>query len=72
MLLHTHRPPLLVSTMSCLWQLGNHIPGSTNDFHQNAQYGTLLNITYTNLGGGPTTRYNDFRNILSTNPCPAG
>jgi hypothetical protein len=53
----------------CLWQLGNHIPGSTNDFGQNAQYGTLLNLTYTTTGGGPTTRYNDFRQILSNNPC---
>jgi len=57
---------------ACLWQLGNHIPGSTNDFGQNAQYGTLLNLTYTTTGGGPTTRYNDFRQVLSTNPCPAG
>ena len=55
----------------CLWQLGNHIPGSLNDFGQNAQYGSLLNITYTDIGGGPTTRYNDFRQILSTNPCPS-
>src|SRR5579885_250179 len=55
----------------CVWQLGNHIPGSMNDFHQNQQYGTLLNLTYTTLGGGPTTRYNDFRQILSSNPCPA-
>jgi hypothetical protein len=53
----------------CLWQLGNHIPGSLNDFGQNAQYGTLLNLTYTTTGGGPTTRYNDFRQVLSTNPC---
>jgi hypothetical protein len=59
------------SGTSCLWQLGNHIPGSTNDFGQNAQYGTLLNLTYTLVGGGgvPTTRFNDFRQILSTNPC---
>ncbi len=55
----------------CVWQLGNHIPGSMNDFHQNQQYGTLLNLTYTALGGGPTTRYNDFRQVLSSNPCPA-
>lgn len=53
----------------CTWRLGNHIPGSTNDFGQNAQYGTLLNLTYTALGGAPTTRYNDFRQILSKNPC---
>ena len=57
------------SGSSCMWQLGNHIPGSTNDFGQNAQYGTLLNTTYTTVGGGPTTRYNNFRQILSTNPC---
>jgi hypothetical protein len=55
----------------CVWQEGNHIPGSINDFHQNQQYGTLLNITYTTVGGGPTTRYNDFRQILSKNPCQA-
>ncbi len=57
------------SSSQCVWQLGNHIPGSSNDFGQNAQYGTLLNLTYTTTGGGPTTRYNDFRQILSTNPC---
>jgi len=53
----------------CVWQIGNHIPGSKNDFGQNQQYGTLLNLTYTAVGGGPTTRYNDFRMILSKNPC---
>src|SRR5262249_7809677 len=26
----------------CVWRFGNHIPGSKNDFGQNAQYGTLL------------------------------
>ncbi|HVB72463.1 MAG TPA: hypothetical protein VNE38_02810 [Ktedonobacteraceae bacterium] len=56
---------------SCVWQLGNHIPGSKNDFGQNAQYGTLLNSTYTAVGGGVTTRYNNFRQILSKNPCAA-
>ena len=53
----------------CWWQFGNHIPGSAKDFGQDAQYGTLLNITYTDVGGHPTTRYNDFRNILNNNPC---
>ena len=56
---------------SCVWQLGNHIPGSKNDFGQNAQYGTLLNSTYTAVGGGVITRYNNFRQILSKNPCAA-
>lgn len=55
----------------CLWQLGNHIPGSSRDFGQNAQWGTLLNVTYTAIGGGQTTRYNDFRQILDVNPCQA-
>ena len=53
----------------CVWQIGNHIPGSKNDFGQNQQYGTLLNLTYTAAGGSQTTRYNDFRQILSKNPC---
>jgi hypothetical protein len=57
---------------SCVWQLGNHIPGSTNDFGQNNQYGQLLSNTYTTTGGGATSRYNDFRQIFSSNPCPAG
>src|SRR5438552_14855285 len=34
---------------------------------QNAQYGTLLNLTYTGLGGHPVTIIEDFRNILSQN-----
>ncbi len=55
----------------CTWRLGNHLPNSSNDFGQNAQYGTLLNLTYTTTGGGPTTRYNDFRQIFSSNPCKA-
>ncbi|GAC1377839.1 MAG: hypothetical protein NVSMB33_00340 [Ktedonobacteraceae bacterium] len=53
----------------CTWVLGAHTPGSTNSFGENAQYGTLLNVTYTNIGGGPTTRYNDFRQVFSYNPC---
>lgn len=53
----------------CTWMLGNHIPGSKNDFGQNQQYGTLLNLTYTAVGGGQTTRYNDFRQVFSKNPC---
>jgi len=54
---------------SCWWQFGNHIPGSHSDFGQQAQYGSLLNVTYTGFGGHPTTRYNDFRKVLSSNPC---
>jgi hypothetical protein len=55
----------------CRWQFGSHIPGSTNDFGQNTEYGTLLNANYIRFGGGGTTltRFNTFRDILSTNPC---
>lgn len=55
----------------CVWQFGNHLPGSSNDFKQNQQYGTLLALSYTGLGGGPVIAYEDFRQILSHNPCPA-
>lgn len=58
-------------TGGCVWQIGNHIPGSKNDFGQNQQYGTLLNTVYTGVGGGPIVRYNDFRQIFSKNPCLA-
>jgi hypothetical protein len=56
---------------NCRWQFGNHIPGSTNDFGQNAQYGPLLNANYILFGGGgaSVTRFNSFRKILSRNPC---
>ena len=58
----------------CTWLLGNDIPGLTqNDFGQNSQYGSLLSLTYLAFGGGGTTlhRFNNFRQILSPNPCPA-
>jgi hypothetical protein len=52
----------------CYWQFGNDIPGELSDFGQNAQYGTLLQQSYTNIGGGSSPSYNDFRNIMN-NPC---
>jgi hypothetical protein len=55
----------------CAWRIGNHIPGSTNDFGQVNQYGGLLALSFTNTGGGPVTAFEDFRQILSHNPCPA-
>src|SRR5439155_14866518 len=58
-----------VNEDTCVWRIGNHIPGSTNDFGQNQQYGTLLNLTYIAPGGGSFTRFNNFRQILSKNPC---
>jgi hypothetical protein len=54
----------------CAWQFGNTTPGTTRDFGRNAQYGTLLPLTYLAFGGGGSTvvRFNDFRNIID-NPC---
>jgi hypothetical protein len=55
---------------TCTWQFGNTTPETTRDFARNAQYGTLLPLTYLAFGGGGSTivRYNDFRNIIG-NPC---
>jgi len=61
----------------CFWQLGgDHIPGTTNDFggSSTTAFGSLLVSDYpTFFGGVPTvtTRYNNFRNVVSSNPCPA-
>ncbi|MGH2505976.1 MAG: hypothetical protein ACRDHZ_00925 [Ktedonobacteraceae bacterium] len=52
----------------CSWMEGNHIPG-TRDFGRNAQYGSLLPLVYTNTGGTSITRFNDFRQVISHNPC---
>jgi hypothetical protein len=56
----------------CVWQFGNRIPGQLTDFGRNAGYGSLLALSYTQKGGGSVHSYQDFRNILATNPCPAG
>ena len=58
----------------CMWQLGgNFIPGTTNNFGGNsaAEFGPLLPLAYPAANGLPTFRYNDFRNVLGSNPCPA-
>ena len=55
----------------CVWQLGGaNIPGTTNTFggSSTAEYGPLLVLAYP-APGGPTLRYNNFRQILSSNPC---
>jgi hypothetical protein len=60
----------------CMWQEGGpYIPGTTNTFGGSAQaeFGPLEKVTYPTAPFGLlTVRYNDFRRILSTNPCPAG
>jgi len=57
---------------ACAWALGNDIPNHTvNDFGGVAQYGPLLRLTYPLFGGlgATTSRFNDFRQVLNTNPC---
>jgi hypothetical protein len=59
---------------TCIWQQGGaNIPGTTNTFggSSTTEYGGLLNSPYPNTGFTITERYNNFRNILSNNPCPA-
>jgi hypothetical protein len=59
---------------NCSWIIGNDVPGHTiSDFGGNSQYGNLLSLRYLVFGGlGATrTRFNDFRQVLSANPCAA-
>jgi hypothetical protein len=57
----------------CVWQFGATPPGTRNDFGQNAGYGSLLFNSYLIFGGGGASHQltNDFRNVFSSNPCPA-
>jgi hypothetical protein len=58
----------------CQWQLGGQfIPGTTNNFGGNsaAEFGPLLSLAYPAANGQPTFRYNNFRNVLGSNPCQA-
>ncbi len=55
----------------CVWQLGGaSIPGSTNTFggSSTTAFGPLLFLKYPGPGF-VITRTNDFRNVLSSNPC---
>ncbi|HLZ60878.1 MAG TPA: hypothetical protein VKR06_28345 [Ktedonosporobacter sp.] len=54
---------------TCTWGLGNHIPGNTNDFGRNNQYGPLLDLAYTGTGGTVIHRFNDFRQVFNMNAC---
>jgi hypothetical protein len=58
--------------VGCQWQLGGtHIPGTTLAFGgtSTAEYGPLLFLTYPGPGFAPIHRTNDFRRVLSSNPC---
>jgi hypothetical protein len=59
---------------TCIWQQGGaNIPGTTNNFggSSTTEFGGLLASPYPAAGFTITQRYNNFRNILSNNPCPA-
>ena len=59
----------------CAWQEGGtHIPGTTNTFGgtSTAEYGPLLALYYAGFPGFPAQSIiEDYRNVLSTNPCPS-
>jgi hypothetical protein len=56
----------------CAWEIGNDVPGEISNFGRNAGYGTPFPQTYTTVGGGSRVFFEDFRNDLSSNPCPQG
>jgi hypothetical protein len=56
----------------CVWQLGGtNIKGTTNTFGGNstAEYGALLFSFYPNPNPAIRLRANNYRNVLSSNPC---
>jgi hypothetical protein len=60
------------ASVGCFWQLGGaHIPGTTNTFGGSsaAEFGPLLFLDYPGPGFTPIHRTNDFRQVLSANPC---
>jgi hypothetical protein len=63
-------------TTACAWQEGGtHIPGTTNTFGGTSasEYGQLIPLVYADFPGAPGTApfFEDFRNVLSSNPCPS-
>ncbi len=56
----------------CVWHLGGpYLQNTTNTFGGNstAEYGPLLLSNYPGAGFTPVFRYNNFRQILNSNPC---
>jgi hypothetical protein len=59
-------------SVGCYWQEGGpYIPGTTNTFGGDsaAEFGPLLFLDYPGPGFTPIHRTNDFRQVLSNNPC---
>lgn len=58
----------------CVWHIGGPaIPGTTNTFGgtSTAEYGSFLALVYPTIAGAEV-KYDNFRHVLLTNPCPAG
>jgi hypothetical protein len=60
----------------CAWQEGGAlIPGTTNTFGgtSTSEYGAIYALVYPDFPGEPGTApfFENFRNIMSTNPCPS-
>ena len=54
---------------SCAWTIGRDVPKfTTANYGKTNQYGPLLSLAYTIVGGGVEHRFNDFRKIID-NPC---
>ena len=57
---------------NCVWHLGGpYLQNTTNTFGGNstAEFGPLLQSNYPGNNFMPVFRYNNFRQILGTNPC---
>lgn len=60
-------------SVDCFWQFGGaNIRGTTRTFggDSRAEFGPLLQSVYPTAGPAPVFRYNNFRNVLPSNPCP--
>ena len=58
---------------SCTWQFGGtNIPGTKQTFGgtSTAEFGDLF-VSALPVQGGVRLRYGDFRQVLSSNPCPS-
>ncbi len=70
----TARAPDNIKTASrCVWEEGGpYLPNATNTFGgtSTTEYGSLLQSALARPGG-PSYRYENYRRILDTNPCPA-
>jgi hypothetical protein len=62
-----------VQANGCMLGFGNTLSNTISNFGGLNGYGSLLFTTYLVAGGGGSTisRTNNFRNVLSNNPCPA-